>query len=106
MIFVKDKCLTKWSLNVTPARKPTVSEAKLKIKIIKRNPIFLKVKKVTTELCPSKLWRGLTENRFWNASIVEVDGEEAEIWFFYHDEILKKQEFAKDAIIKYNVKTC
>ena len=35
--------------------------------------------------------------------IVEVDGEEAEIWFFYHDEISKKQEFAKDAMIKYNV---
>ena len=79
VIFVEDKDLTKRSLNVTPARKPTVSEARLKIKIIKRNPIFLKVKKITTEQCPSKLWRGLTENRFWNASIVEVDGEEAEI---------------------------
>ena len=79
VIFVEDKDLTKRSLNVTPARKPTVSEARLKIKIIKRNPIFLKVKKNTTEQCPSKQWRGLTENRFWNASIVEVDGEEAEI---------------------------
>ena len=43
---------------------------------------FLEIKKsLTTEQCPSKLWKGLTENRFWNAWIVEVDGEEAEIWF-------------------------
>ena len=45
VIFVEDKDLTKRSLNVTPARKPTVSEARLKIKIIKRNPIFLKERK-------------------------------------------------------------
>ena len=82
VIFVEDKGLTKRSLNVTPARKPTVSEAKLKINIFKGNPIFLEIKKsLTTEQCPSKLWKGLTENRFWNALIVEVDGEQAEIWF-------------------------
>ena len=82
VIFVEDKGLTKRSLNVTPARKPTVSEAKLKINIFKGNPIFLEIKKsLTTEQCPSKLWKGLTENRFWNAWIVEVDGEQAEIWF-------------------------
>ena len=55
VIFVKDKCLTKRSLNVTPARKPTVSEAKLKIKIIKINPIFLKVKKSYHRTMPQQI---------------------------------------------------